>query len=150
MRRYPPVGALGRDPGSCAHPRGRGDACGPSVLRAEPAGRREPAVALRVDGSLLVGENFAGRDGADGAVEPPGVVVRDEAGDDAAGLVETRWPRDAEGVTLQCLVPAFDFAVGLRKIAGSVHVAHARNLDKLLAVAGDELGPVVADDTRSE
>jgi hypothetical protein len=45
-------------------------------------------------------------------------------------------------------VPTFDFAVRLRIIGRSPDVRHARNANELLEVLGDELRPVVGNDSR--
>jgi hypothetical protein len=45
-------------------------------------------------------------------------------------------------------VPTFDFAIRLRVIWRSLDVRHARDANKLLEVLGDELRPVVENDSR--
>ena len=59
-----------------------------SALTAELSSGLEFAAALGEDDGLTAGELVAGGDVADGAVEAAGVVVLDEAGGDAAGLVD--------------------------------------------------------------
>ena len=91
-------------------------------------------------------ELVLGRDVADGAVQADVVVMGDEVGDDAAGVVERQRDLDADALALEGLVPAFDLAVALRIVGRGPDVGHAGDADELLEVLGDELRAVVGDD----
>lgn len=72
---------------------------------------------------LVVAEKFVLRgDVTDGGMESNGVVVLDEAGDEAAGLIDVERGAGADAVGFERLVPAFDFAVGLGVVGGGFDV----------------------------
>src|SRR5206468_1866339 len=110
------------------------------------AGLGELAVAVGKDLPLTTLEPVLGGDVADGAVQADVVVVGDEIGDDAAGIVERQRHVNADAIAFDSLVPAFDLAVGLRIVGRGLDVGHAGDADEHLEVLGDELRSVVGDD----
>jgi hypothetical protein len=87
--------------------------------RAALGGSVDLAITVGVDGLAAAGEEVPRGDVADGAVEAAGVVMLDEAGDDGAGLHQTRRRRCTDCVALWGLVVALDRAVGLRVVSGA-------------------------------
>src|SRR4051812_5810966 len=99
----------------------------------------EPAIALGPDRGPACGEEVGRRDVADRAVEPDGVVVLHESGDDSTRLVERRRLAGADGIGLDGLVVALELAVRLRAVRRRPDVRHAGEPDELLEVLRDEL-----------
>ena len=73
----------------------------------------------------------------------------DEGGDDGTGLVERERRFGPDGLFLQGAVEPFQFAVGLRVVRRSQHMAGLPEADELLEILGDELRPAVTDDART-
>lgn len=76
-----------------------------------------------------------------------GVVVLDEVGDEAAGLLNVEGSSRADAVALErLLVPAFGFAVGLRVVGRGFDMGETSHAHELLEVLGDKLRAVDGDD----
>ena len=103
-------------------------------------------VAGGEDGLVFAEKFVLGSDVADGGVQAHGVVVFDEPGDEAAGLIEVERGAWADAVGFERFVPAFDLAVGLGVVGGGFHMGEPGDADEFLEVFGDELGAVVTDD----
>ena len=123
---------------------------GLAFLFASFAGLGELAVAFGVDGQVASFEAILGGDVIDGAVQADVVVMGDEVGDEASGVVGGEGHLGADAVALEGFVPAFDFAVGLGIVGRGAHVGHAGDADEFFEVLGDELRPVVGDDAWSD
>jgi hypothetical protein len=114
------------------------------------AGVGESAVAFFGDELMSSFESVLGRDVADGAVEPNGVIMGDEIGDESSGFVEGEGNLGPDAFAFEGFVPPFDFAVGLGIVGGGFDVGHAGDADEFFEVLGDELGSVVGDDARRD
>jgi len=65
------------------------------------------------DGLVFAEKFVVGSDVADGRVQAHGVVVLDEPGDEAAGLIDIERGAGADAVGFERFVPAFDLTLGL-------------------------------------
>src|SRR3990172_8708610 len=74
----------------------------------------ELAIALGPDFLLAAFEHGLGRDVAQGAVQPDGVVMLDVTRDQAAGILERKRATRTKAFGFEGLMPAFDLAVRLR------------------------------------
>src|SRR5271166_2716400 len=122
----------------------------PAELFAALAGLGQLAIAGDEDLQVPTFEAVPGCDVTDGTVQADVVVIGDELGHDAAGLVEGQRHLDANAVAFHRFVPAFDLTVRLRVVAGGPDVGHAGAADVLLEVLGNELRSVVGDDARRD
>ena len=98
------------------------------------------------DRFLSPGQLVGGRDVADGAVQPDGIVMLDIPGDGLAGLFQRQGCFRPDTFVLEASVPAFQLAVALGIIGAGPHVGHAGEANKLFEVPGDELQAIVGDD----
>jgi len=71
-------------------------------------------VAFVEDHLLSSSEHVLGSNVTDGAVESHRVIVLDVVGDDSSGVIQGQRHRRANAFALECTMPTFDFAVGLR------------------------------------
>lgn len=71
----------------------------------------------------------------------------DEAGHEGAGVVEREGCSGADTLAFKGLVEAFEFAVALGVEGRGTDMGHTGEADKLLEVAGDELGAIIGDHT---
>jgi len=69
--------------------------------------------------------------------------VLNEVGDEATCLFDVERGSRADAVVLEGLVPAFDFAVGLRVVGRGFDVGETCNADELFEVLCDKLWAVV-------
>jgi hypothetical protein len=91
-------------------------------------------VAGGEDGLFFAVKFVVGGDVADGGVQAHGVVVLDEAGDEAAGLLEVERGAGADAVVFEGFVPAFDLAVGLGTFLHFREIFFIRPLPRLSRV----------------
>ena len=74
----------------------------------------QPLITLAEDGVVTVGEAIVGSDVAEGAVEADLVVVGDEGGGDAPGVVKVQRRLWSNRLFFEGAVKAFDLTVALR------------------------------------
>jgi hypothetical protein len=104
------------------------------------------AVASGEDFLVVAFEFVLGSEVADRGVEADVVVINGVIVDDALSFFKRKGHGDPDTFALESLVPAFDFAIGLRVVRRGSDVGHAGDADELFEVFGDELGTVVGDD----
>src|SRR5208282_1679916 len=83
----------------------------------------------------------------DGAVQPDRVVVGHELGNEPSSVFQAQRGLDANAPSFQGLVPPLHLAVALGIVERGSNVSHSTYADELLEVLGDELRPVVRDDS---
>jgi len=82
-------------------------------------------IALQEDVAVAAVELGFGGDVFDGAVKADIVVIGDEIGDEAFGIVEGERHHGADALAFESLVPTFDLAVALGIIRRGADVGHA-------------------------
>jgi len=84
---------------------------------------------------------------ADGRVEPDMVVMVDKITNHPLGIFECQWGFGPDGLFFEGAVITFQFAIALWIIGRAQDMGTLPEADKFLEVFGDELRPVVADDS---
>ena len=87
-----------------------------------------------------------GRDVPNGAVQPDLVVLLDEPGYDASGILQAERCLRPDAVLFQCLVPPLHLAIALRIEGRCSHVRQATQPDESLEITRYELWAIVRDD----
>ena len=118
------------------------------IAGAKVSRRRQFAVALGEDRRVTSGQLVSRRHVADRAVQPLFVVLLDEPPDKLSRFAKRQGRVRSNAIALERLMPAFDLAVALRVVRRRLHVGHPRDANELLKIFGDELRPVVGDDSR--
>jgi hypothetical protein len=112
--------------------------------RASSSLRSRSEKILQVTASKPIGRDKV----ADGRVEPHSVIMVNKALDESSAVLlgkGTAWP---EAVSLEALMPSFDFTVALRVVRRGFDMGQPGQSDKFLKVLGDKLRTVVGDDPR--
>ena len=112
------------------------------------SGLEDFLVASGKDGLFFTGKFVSWGDVADRRVKAHGVVVFDEAGNQATGVLEVQGDPWADAITLKGFVPALDFSVALGVVGRGAHMGQTGDADKLFEIAGNELRTVIGDDSR--
>lgn len=90
-----------------------------------------------------------GRDVTDGTVQSTAIAVIDILSHHSAGFVNRQRHSRADALSLDGLMEAFQFAIGLRIKRRNPHVGHSGGADELLEILRDELRTIVGDDSWS-
>src|ERR1035441_7244814 len=96
---------------------------------------------------LTPSQHVLWRDVADGAVQANVVVILHVTLHQTPRILERQRRSRPDALPFERFVPPLDLAVRLRVKRRSPDVRHARDPDELLEVLGDELRPVVRDDS---
>ena len=108
---------------------------------------RQLPISLSMDLVLTAGEHVLRRDVTDGTVQADIVVMFHVALHQPPRIRQRQWRSRPDALSLERFVPTFDFSVRLGIVGRSSDVGHARDPNEFLEVFGNELRPVVGDDS---
>jgi len=93
-------------------------------------------------------ELVVGRDVADGAVKPLGVVILNKIGNHLPGIRKGKQAVGPDTLGFQALVPPLDLTVALGIIRRCPDMAHTADSDEFLEVFSGKLRAIVRNDSR--